>query len=73
MTHAECLCIAQTLAVCCVCVPSLCNAGSSAVSSGAAHMKLLLEQTQQIALQLGSDVPALAEALASLRRAYKEQ
>ena len=56
-----------------MCVPSLCNAGSSAVSSGASHMKLLLEQTQQIALQLRSDVPALAEALASLRRAYKEQ
>jgi hypothetical protein len=36
------------------------------------QLKPLLEQTQNIALQLRSDVPAVAEALASLRRAYKE-
>ncbi len=43
----------------------------SSVSTSTGHLKLLLDQSQDISLQLRSDVPAVAEALASLRRAYK--
>jgi hypothetical protein len=43
------------------------------VSTSVGHLKLLLDQSLDISLQLSSDAPALAEALASLRRAYKQQ
>ena len=44
----------------------------SAVSTSTGHLKLLLEQAADMLQPLRSDVPAVAEALASLRRAYKK-
>jgi hypothetical protein len=53
-------------------MPSVQSSPRSSVSTSAGLLNLLLEQSQDISLQLRSDVPVLAEALASLRRAYKE-